>query len=197
MELTMEKNKKTNVYRITFMALLAAIMCILGPLSLPIGPVPISLTNLAVYLAVYVLGMADGTVSYCLYLLLGAVGLPVFSGYSGGLGKIAGPTGGYIIGFIFMALIGGFVLEKTGRKLIPTMAGWVVATAVDYAFGTAWFVYIAHYTVIQALAVCVFPFIIGDCIKIVLGTLLGREVRKALVHAGLIKVKAKAAADAA
>lgn len=191
----MEK-KKWSVYQITFMALMAAVTCILGPLSLPIGPVPVSLTNLVVYFTVYVLGTKDGTISYCLYLLLGAVGLPVFSGYAGGLGKLAGPTGGYLVGFIAMALIGGMVMEKSHRKIVPTMAGWVAATAVDYLLGTIWFVYVAHYTVMQALAVCVFPFIIGDCIKIVLGTLLGREVRKALVSAGFIKLVSAAKKEA-
>lgn len=182
----MEK-KKLSVYQITFMALMAAVTCILGPLALPIGPVPISLTNFVVYFTVYILGTKDGTISYCLYLLLGAVGLPVFSGYAGGLGKLAGPTGGYLVGFIVMALIGGMIMEKTHRKMIPTLAGWVIATIVEYLFGTVWFVYVAHYTFMEALAVCVFPFIIGDCVKIVAGTVLGREVRKALVNAGFLK----------
>ena len=99
------KSRKLTIYQITFMALMAAVTCILGPLSVPIGQVPISLTNLVIYFTVYVLGAWAGTGSYCIYLILGAVGLPIFSGFAGGLGKLLGPTGGYLVGFIFMAYI--------------------------------------------------------------------------------------------
>ena len=138
------QKKKFSLTQLIFMALMAAVMCIAGPLAVPIGPVPITLTNLVIYIAVGVLGTAQGTISYCLYLLLGMVGLPVFSGYAGGLGKLAGPTGGYLIGFIAMALIGGIVMEVSHRKLIPTLIGWFIGTAVDYLFGTLWFMYIMH-----------------------------------------------------
>ena len=80
------KNKKTSIYQITFMALMAAVICILAPNSIQIGVIPITLTNLVVYFSVYVLGMWAGTGSYVIYMLLGIVGLPVFSGYAGGLG---------------------------------------------------------------------------------------------------------------
>ena len=129
------QKKKFSLTQLIFMALMAAVMCIAGPLAVPIGPVPITLTNLVIYIAVGVLGTAQGTISYCLYLLLGMVGLPVFSGYAGGLGKLAGPTGGYLIGFIAMALIGGIVMEVSHRKLIPTLIGWFIGTAVDYLLG--------------------------------------------------------------
>ncbi len=185
------KEKKLTVYNIVFMGLLAAIMCILGPLSLPIGPVPISLTNFVVYFAVYVLGTKLGTGSLCLYLILGAVGLPVFSGYAGGLAKLTGPTGGYLIGFIFMALIGGYVIEKSNRNFFATIAAWVVGTAVDYAFGTAWFIFIMHMPLGKALMLCVVPFIIGDLIKIVVGTILGREVHRGLSKAGMFSQHAR------
>ena len=79
------QKKKFSLTQLIFMALMAAVMCIAGPLAVPIGPVPITLTNLVIYIAVWVLGTAQGTISYCLYLLLGMVGLPVFSGYAGTL----------------------------------------------------------------------------------------------------------------
>lgn len=181
------KEKKFTVYQLTFMALMAAIMCILGPMSLPIGPVPITLTNLVIYFTVFVLGMKTGVGSYILYLLLGMVGLPVFSGYMGGLGKLVGPTGGYLIGFIFMIVISGIILEKANRRLIPTIIGWIIGTAVAYIFGTIWFVCIMHCSFICALTVCVFPFIPGDLIKIVIGSLLGVQVRKGLLKANILK----------
>ena len=171
------QKKKFSLTQLIFMALMAAVMCIAGPLAVPIGPVPITLTNLVIYIAVGVLGTAQGTISYCLYLLLGMVGL----------GKLAGPTGGYLIGFIAMALIGGIVMEVSHRKLIPTLIGWFIGTAVDYLFGTLWFMYIMHTTFMQTMAACVFPFIIGDCIKLIAGVMLGRQLHKILVHAGFIK----------
>lgn len=133
------------------------------------------------------LGIWAGTGSYGIYLLLGAVGLPVFSGFAGGLGKLLGPTGGYLIGFIFMALIGGAVIELSHRNIFLTMLGWVVGTAVAYAFGTVWFVYLMKCSVTYALTVCVYPFIGFDIVKIVIATLLGKTVRYAITKAGLIQ----------
>ena len=99
--------KHGTTYAITVTALMTAVTCILAPLSIPIGPVPISLTNLAIYISLYLLGWKRGTISYLIYLLIGLVGIPVFSGFTGGPAKLAGPTGGYIIGFIVMAVIAG------------------------------------------------------------------------------------------
>ena len=95
--------------RMALIGVMTAVTCILGPFSIPLpfSPVPISFTNLAIYLAAYVLGMKACTVSYLIYMLLGMVGVPVFSGFTAGVGKLAGPTGGYLVGFILMALIVG------------------------------------------------------------------------------------------
>ena len=172
---------------------MAAVTCILGPLSLaiPVSPVPISLTNLAVYFAIYVLGMKRGTISYCIYLLLGLVGLPVFLGlpffpaYAGGLGKLAGPTGGYLIGFIFMALICGLFIEKWEKKIYMHFIGMVLGTAVCYVFGTAWLAYTAHMGFAAALAAGVIPFIPGDLVKIIIAMIAGPIIRKQLKRAGL------------
>ena len=107
--------KHGTTYAITVTALMTAVTCILAPLSIPIGPVPISLTNLAIYISLYLLGWKRGTISYLIYLLIGLVGIPVFSGFTGGPAKLAGPTGGYIIGFIAMAII-------AGRSFPPALA---------------------------------------------------------------------------
>ena len=104
----MEKNTHQNVNtklstkQLTTIGVMTAVTCILGPLAIPLSfsPVPISLTNLAIYISIYVLGTKSGTISYIVYLLLGLVGLPIFSNFTGGLAKLAGPTGGYLIGFI-------------------------------------------------------------------------------------------------
>ena len=94
----MEMNNTSKTSFLTTTAIMTAVMCILGPLSIPIGPVPITLTNLAIYLAMYILGTKRGSAAVCLYLLIGLAGLPVFSGFTGGPGKLLGPTGGYLIG---------------------------------------------------------------------------------------------------
>lgn len=182
--------KRSTIYQLTTCALMAALMCVLGPMSIQIGPIPVSFTNLVIYLAVYLLGMKGATVSYLVYLLLGAVGLPVFSGFAGGLGKLAGPTGGYLIGFIFMALISGFVMEKTRAHAVFTILGMCAATLVDYLFGTVWFVWQMQCEVWYALTVCVFPFLLVDLAKILIATALGKTVRMALKKAKLLPAQA-------
>ena len=161
---------------------MAAVTCILGPLSLaiPVSPVPISLTNLAVYFAIYVLGMRRGTISYCIYLLLGLVGLPVFSAFTGGAGKLFGPTGGYIIGFIFTALIVGLMTEKLGKKLWVEIVSMILGLAVCYAFGTAWFMFQMKMGLVESLLLCVVPYLIADALKIAFSAVLVNRLDKVI-----------------
>lgn len=178
---------KLTIQQMAAIALMTALMCVLGPLSIPIGPVPISFTNFVIYLAVYLLGTKSGTISYCVYLLLDMAGLPVFSGYSGGIAKLAGPTGGYLVGFIFMAVITGiFIKIKPGTILLPVF-GMVLGTVVAYIFGTAWFILQAKCTLWYALTACVFPFLIGDAVKILLSSKIGPLIRNALNRAHLLE----------
>ena len=179
--ITTTKKKSFTTFQMTLIAVMAAITCILGPLSIPIpiSPVPISLTNLAIYLTVCLLGWKFGTISYLIYLLIGIAGLPVFSGFSSGFAKLLGPTGGYLIGFIPMAIIAGIVIDKFTNRGIQIL-GMIVGTAICYAFGTAWFCLQAGYTVGAALAVCVIPFIPADLCKMVIAMIIGPMVRKRL-----------------
>lgn len=181
------KHKKSSIYQLTVCALMAAVMCVLGPMSIPIGAVPISFTNLVIYLAVCLLGMKWGTVSLVVYLLLGTCGLPVFSSYTGGLGKLAGPTGGYLVGFIFLALISGLFLERSHNHIGWTILGMILGTAVAYAFGTAWFIIQMKCGLWYALTICVFPFLVFDLIKIVAATLVGGTIRRQLIRAHLVE----------
>lgn len=182
------KDKRMTTYQLAVTALMAAVMCVLGPLSVPIGEVPISLTNLVICFAVWLLGAKFGTLSVLVYLLLGAVGLPVFSAYSGGLAKLAGPTGGYLIGFLPMAFIGGWVIEKTKGQPVLSGLGLVLGIAVSYLFGTAWFVFQMGCELSYALAICVYPFIAFDLAKVVITVLVGGVVRKRLVEAKVLRV---------
>lgn len=178
--------KKSAIFNMTSCALMAALMCVLCPVSVPIGPIPISLSILVILLTVYVLGTWRALVSYTVYLLLGAVGMPVFSGFQGGLAKLAGPTGGYLAGFWLMILVAGIIMEKGKRNLLVTILGMLAGVAIDYAVGTAWFVFQTESTVVHALDVCVYPFIPFDVAKIVIAVLLGSVVYKGLQKAKLL-----------
>lgn len=172
--------KDSKIQKLTMIALMAALLCILGPLSIPIGPVPISLTPLAVFLSVYILGMKKGSLSYLIYLLIGLAGLPVFSGASGGPQKLFGPTGGYLLGFALMALIAGFFIDRFYRNLILQFFGMLLGLFVCYAFGTVWLSISASMSLKAALAAGVLPFILLDILKILLSIFLGRQVRSRL-----------------
>lgn len=177
--------KKTPLYTMTACALMAALMCVLCPISLPIGPIPISLSILVIIITTMVLGTWRALVSYTVYLLLGAVGMPVFSGFQGGLAKLAGPTGGYLVGFFLIIVIGGIVMELTKGNLLLTMLAMAVGVAADYVLGTAWFMLQTESTLAHALEVCVYPFIPVDLAKILVGVLFGRLVKTSLKRVGL------------
>jgi len=178
--------KKSALFNMTSCALMAALMCVLCPVSVPIGPIPISLSILVILLTVCVLGTWRALVSYTVYLLLGAVGMPVFSGFQGGLAKLAGPTGGYLVGFWVMILVGGIIMERSHRNLFGTAVGMLLGIALDYVVGTAWFVFQTGNTVIHALDVCVYPFIPFDLAKLVIAVGLGMLLHKALAKAKLL-----------
>ena len=168
-------NQKIRTKQMVLIALMTAVTCVLGPLSIPLpfSPVPISLTNFAIFLAIFVLGMKSGTISFIIYLLLGAVGVPVFSSFRGGFQVLAGPTGGYLIGFIFLALIMGFALDHFDRKLVPTIIGMIIGMAVCYAFGTVWLAKLLSLSFKEGLMMGVIPYLPGDAAKIIIAAIVG------------------------
>ena len=187
--------KKLTTYQLTLTAVMAAVICVLGPISIaiPVSPVPISLGSMAVYLAVTVLGMKLGTLSCLIYLLLGLVGLPVFAGGSAGAAKLFGPTGGYLIGYLFLALIAGAFVgrfaENKWKNIAFAALGMILGTIVLYALGTAWLAYSAGMDFQAALWAGVIPFIPGDLVKMVIAVLLESAVRGRLLRAGVLKGK--------
>ncbi|MGN0465545.1 MAG: biotin transporter BioY [Lachnospiraceae bacterium] len=184
---TVTGNKKSllSVKQIASIGVMAAAICLLAPMSIPIGPVPISLTNLVIYFSLYILGMKKGTLSYLIYLLIGMVGLPVFSGFTSGPGKLFGPTGGYLIGFIPMAILAGIVIDKYTDKKILCLLGMIAGTIICYALGTVWLAYQADMDFTAAMWAGVIPFIPGDLIKMILAMLLGPQIRERLKQANL------------
>ena len=176
---------KSKIYQMAIIGVMTATICILSPLSIPIGLVPISLANLSILFSLYVLGMKKGILSCLLYLLIGLIGVPVFSGFSSGLGMLLGPTGGYLMGYVFMALIAGFFIDKFIDKWYLCFLGMILGTTVLYAFGTMWLSYQANLTVKAALLAGVVPFIAADLAKITIVAVLGPQIRKRLIKAKL------------
>ncbi|MBO5032789.1 MAG: biotin transporter BioY [Lachnospiraceae bacterium] len=176
------KKQFITTKQMALVGVMTAVTCILGPLSIPIpiSPVPISFTVLAVFLAAYVLGPRLGTLSYVIYLLLGMVGLPVFSGFIGGIGKLAGPTGGYLIGFIPMVLIVGWFIEHYNAKIVPSFIGMMIGTVVCYVFGSIWLASQTSRTFFEALSIGALPYIPADIVKMIVAVILGTQLRKAV-----------------
>lgn len=168
----------------TLAALMTAVLCIVAPFSLPLpfSPVPISFATFILYLDAYVLGPRLGTISCILYLLLGFAGLPVFSGFSGGIGRLLGPTGGYMIGYIFLIFVSGFAIEMSDGKKLYAAFGFIIGTAITYAFGTAWLAAQMDLTFMQGLAVGVFPYLPGDAVKIIASIMIGPILKSRLKH---------------
>lgn len=159
-----------NVKETAATAVMAAVICVLSPVSLPLsGGVPVSLATFAVMLAGELLGSKCGTLAVLIYIILGMTGLPVFAGYSSGAGIVFGMTGGYILGYLPLAYICGMTAEadhSSGWKSIALRAGGMLAgTAVLYLIGTVWFMKYTGMDLMASLAACVIPFLPGDFLK--------------------------------
>ena len=157
-------------------ALFAALMGVCSQLSIPLPMVPINLALFAVNLAGALLGAKPGAVSVAAYVLLGALGAPVFAGFAGGMQAIAGQTGGYILGYILAASLVGWLRARWGIGWLRLCAAMALGTAVCYAFGTVWFMAVTRMGLWASLAYCVFPFLAGDAVKIALATTLTRRL---------------------
>lgn len=178
-----KQKKKFKTTDIVFVGIFAAIIAVCSWISIPLT-VPVTLQTMAVCTAAGLLGVKKGTLCVFVYILLGLIGVPVFSGFGSGAGVLFGVTGGYIIGFIFTALIVGFAVKLFGKKAWVYAASMVLGIAVCYAFGTAWF-FIVHnrgnadaVSLSAALGMCVVPFIIPDLVKIAVATLLCTRLHK-------------------
>lgn len=167
-----------------YIALFAVLMAVCAWISVP-AAVPFTMQTFAVFLAVGVLGGRRGTLAVVVYILMGAVGMPVFSHFTGGLGVLFQATGGYILGFLFTALIQWGMEALLGRKPWVRITSMVLGLLACYAFGTVWFMILyTHSTgtigLGAALLWCVVPYIIPDLIKMALALTLTRRLRKAL-----------------
>ncbi len=177
---------KTKIHTMALIGIMAALICAAAPISLPVGPVPISLGTLALYFSALILGAKKSFMALVVYVLIGAVGLPVFSGFSGGIGKLFGPTGGYILGYFFMVPIIGLTADIFGEKRIILFLGAVLGTIVLYFFGTVWLIYSAQMDPAAAVAEGVLLFLPGDFIKIILAVVFAPIIKNRLRTAELL-----------
>ncbi|MDR0853031.1 MAG: biotin transporter BioY [Clostridiales Family XIII bacterium] len=175
--MNIKDNKVQSYILCAFFAALTAVFSQIQ-IPLPFTPVPINLALLVPLIAGALLGPVKGALSMLVYVLLGIVGVPVFAGFEAGIGAVAGPTGGYIIGYITAAAIAGlFVSEK---HYFPIMlSGFILAVLSCYTLGTVWFCIFMNMGVLKALALCVLPFIPGDALKIAGAVAISGAVRKA------------------
>lgn len=176
--------KKWKVLDLVYMAVGAVLITVCSWISIP-TTVPFTLQTFAVFFVLGLLGGKRGLISILVYILLGAVGVPVFSGMTGGFARLIGPTGGYIIGFIFIALIYWLSEKVLGQKIWMRIAAMVAGLLVCYAFGTAMFmmVYVPESGTLglgAALMMCVVPFILPDLAKMVIAVLLSSYLKKVL-----------------
>ena len=176
-----ETNQGSNVAAMTQTAIFTALIAVCSWISIPIPgtSVPINLATFAVILAGAVLGRKYGTVAVAIFLLLGAVGAPVFHSFTGGFGIFAGPTGGYLIGYLPLAFMSGIYKDHADKKWVfPVVT--VIGEVILYILGTLWFTKVTGTAFVPALAMCVFPFIPGDIAKMIVAYIVAGRLRKAV-----------------
>ncbi len=176
------QTKKMKTLDMVYIALFACLMAICSWISIP-GEVPFTLQTMGVFLAIGLLGGKRGTLAVLVYILMGVIGLPVFSGFSGGIGKLVGVTGGYIVGFLASALVMWAMETLLGKKKWALALSMVIGLLVCYAFGTAWFMVLytsskGAITLGAVLGMCVIPYIIPDVIKIAVALLLTNILKR-------------------
>lgn len=171
----------SGVRDLCYMAVFAALMAVCSWLSIPVPPTPFTLQTLGLFLTVGLLGGRRGTGAVVVYVLLGAFGLPVFAGFTGGVGILLGTTGGYIVGFILSALAMWGLERLLGRRPWALAVSMLAAMVIYFAFGTAWFmaVYLrttGPVTLLSVLGWCVFPFLLPDLLKLALAMVITLRV---------------------
>ena len=171
-----EHMERIKIRRLVMTGAMAAVLCVLGPWSIPVGPVPISICSLLVGLCACVGGGRQAAAAVAVYLLVGAAGLPVYSGFTSGVGHLFGATGGYFAGYLLCACMVGLCSERVcGWKMLP---GLIIGTVLCYAAGTGWYMMQTHTPLGAALMSCAVPFLPGDAAKICAAVLIGTPVRQ-------------------
>ena len=174
------KTSKFSARDLARVAMGVALIAVCSWLSVPMT-VPFTLQTFAVCLLAALFGLRLGLWTVVCYLLLGAAGAPVFAGFSGGIAALLGPTGGYLVGFLFTALSVGLAVGRWGRRLPVLILSMALGILLCYTFGTAWFVLVytrnsGPISVGAALGMCVFPYLLPDAVKIALAAILTQRL---------------------
>ncbi|HAK44165.1 MAG TPA: biotin transporter BioY [Clostridium sp.] len=171
---------KITTKKIILCALFAALTSVLSQISIPLPftPVPINLATVSVFMAGGLLGAKEGAISQVIYVIIGAIGVPVFANFTAGLSIVVGPTGGYIAGYIVSAIIVGIIVKKLGDNIYSYIVAMSVGILGCYFVGTSWFMYLTKSELIEALLMCVVPFLFGDILKIILSAFLVKKLKK-------------------
>ncbi|OQY11327.1 MAG: BioY family transporter [Desulfobacteraceae bacterium 4572_19] len=170
-------NKKSELKMTVYAALFAALTATGAYISIPVGPVPIVLQNFFVLLSGLLLGSRWGATSIAVYLLAGACGLPVFAGGTSGIAHFAGPTGGYLVGFLGTAYVIGFISERTKNSITWDIVAMICGMVVTYAVGLIWLKQITGMTFSKTLAVGLYPFLFGAVLKIIVAIPVAKALR--------------------
>ncbi len=180
MNKTKETKKRFKTIDLAYIAIGAVLITICSWISIP-TTVPFTMQTFAVFFVLSFLGGKRGTIAIIVYVLLGAVGVPVFSHFTSGIGILLGNTGGYMVGFILMGAIYSIVVHLFGKKTWSEILAMVIGLAVCYSFGTVWFLIVytqanGAVSLTAVLAWCVIPFIIPDIIKLGMALTLSRRL---------------------
>ncbi len=171
-------NKKLTIKELILIALFVALTAIFSQIMIPINQIPINLATLSIFIVSGLFGAKVGGLSQFIYVLLGAIGVPVFAGFTGGYAIILGPTGGYIIGYIVGAIVIGLLKELLHRTVLGYAISMLLGLLSCYILGTVWFIFITKTNLISAIILCVLPYIPGDLMKIVLAIFLIKRLER-------------------
>ncbi len=176
------RTSKITAYDVVYTAMAVTLVSVCSWITIPMT-VPFTMQTFGVFVSVALFGLYRGTAAVLIYLALGALGAPIFSGFNSGIGYLLGNTGGYLIGFLFAAIVSGLIIKLFGQKPYIMFLGMAAGLIVCYAFGTLYFIYV--YTknagsvgLLTVLTWCVFPFIIPDILKIILAAFIAKRFSK-------------------
>ncbi|HHX67618.1 MAG: biotin transporter BioY [Miniphocaeibacter sp.] len=180
MNINLKSNLKTR--DLTYISVFIAIIAICSWISIPMT-IPFTLQTFAIFITIGLLGTVKSFLAILLYIFLGAIGLPIFSNFTGGFGVLFGPTGGYILGFLFTAIVTGILIDLLPKENIFLIGAMLIGLLVCYFLGTIWFVLVytnnsGYISIYKALSLCVFPFIIPDLVKIGLASIIINKLKR-------------------
>lgn len=152
-------------------SVMAALICVLAPVAIPVGTIPITLATFVIYITAALLGPKKGTFAILLYIVIGIIGVPVFSAYRSGFGVVLGATGGYIIGYVPLAFISGLLVYYNKKRFILYPLGMIMGTIALYTVGTIWYMVLMDSGLVESLLACVVPFLLFDLVKIIIASI--------------------------